>query len=256
MNIKEKIVDEELAGLGIEFGALHNPVPYNASTSKILYADRLTREDAINNFPELEDTASKIIETDIIFDLDRDSMSVLKGKNPDFIVANHVIEHLVNPIRFLKEVSDLLPDNGKMLLTVPDKNFTHDINRNLTRYRHLVFEYLVGTRRLANHHIRDYLKNKLPVDNVHPKTVEYFNKNGLPLSYYSGNKIPLNIVSRRKLYNYHRQRSIHVHVWDRDSFTHFIRLANRHFKLGFDVSDRSSDESPGEAIYLLQKRAN
>ena len=36
--------------------------------------------DAIKAFPELEDVANKIVETDIIVDLDRDSLSFIKGK--------------------------------------------------------------------------------------------------------------------------------------------------------------------------------
>ena len=251
MKTKEKIVYDELQGTGIEFGALHNPVPFNTTTSKVLYADRLSRNQAISAFPELQDVADQIVESDIIFNLDKDSMAGLKKYKPDFIVANHVIEHLVNPIRFLKETSALLPKDGKMLLTVPDKNYTHDINRKLTRYRHLAVEYLLGTRKLSNRHIRDYLKNKLPVESIHPRTVEYFEKHNLPLSYYSGNKLPLNPFSRHRLYHYHRLRSIHVHVWSHDSFSHFLRLANKNFKLGFELLNRS--DAPGEAVFVLQK---
>ncbi|MEO0369575.1 MAG: hypothetical protein AAF197_12470, partial [Pseudomonadota bacterium] len=80
-----------------------------------------------------------------------------------------------------------------------------------------------------------------------------FEANGLPLSYYEGNQIPWNPILKNRLYEYHRMRSIHVHVWNHDSFNHFLRMSNSHFKLGFDISDRSSAESPGEAIYVLQK---
>lgn len=252
MNKQELI--NKLVGKGVELGALHNPVEINSEHATVIYADKLKRMDAIKAFPELEDVANKIVETDIIVDLDRDSLSFIKGKHLDFVIANHVIEHLVNPIRFLKVINDNLKEGGLLLLTVPNKDYTLDVNRQLTRFRHLVIEYLLMTKHLSNKHITDYLKNKLPVENVHPRIKEFFEQNGLPLSYYDGNKIPLNPISRNKLYQYHRDRSIHVHVWNRHSFDVFLNKTIKLFKLNLQVENYLPSEiSQGEMIYLLKK---
>ncbi len=251
---KNELALKKLKGRGVEFGALHNPVQIDTKKASVVYADKLNKQDAIAAFPEIEDVANDIVETDLIVDLDRDSLAFIREKDVDFVIANHVIEHLVNPISFLKRISDNLKPGGALFLTVPNKDHTHDKNRKLTRYRSLISKYYLRTKRLSNERIRDYLKFKSPVTEIHPRTVEYFENNGLPLSYYDGNKIPLNPIARSKLYDYHRQRSIHVHVWNRETFDFFLRRTIDLFKLKFEIEEAlPSDVSPGEMIYLLRK---
>jgi len=251
---KDELALTHLSGKGVEFGALHNPVKVDPQKATVIYADKLKRAEAIAAFPEIEDVAPHIVETDITVDLDRDSLSFIHEQQLDFVVANHVIEHLVNPIRFLKLLSDNLKTDGLVFLTVPNMRFTHDRNRKLTRYKTLLIKYYLGVKRLSNERIRDYLKYKLPVDDIHPRTVEFFENNNLPLSYYDGNKIPMNPFSRHRLYGYHRSRSIHVHVWDRNSFDFFLRRTIDLLKLDFSIDYYAPAEvSEGEMIYLLRK---
>ncbi len=251
---KDQLAVQFLCGKGVEFGALHNPVPLNEDKASVQYADKLFKHQAIEAFPELEDVAENIVETDFIVDLDRDSLSVIKEQDFDFVIANHVIEHLVNPISFLKRVHDNLKTDGLFLLTVPNMEYTHDSNRKLSRYKVLLLKYYLGVKRLSNSRIRDYLNNKHEVENVHPKTREYFIKHNLPLSYYEGNTIPLNPISRRKLFNYHRGRSIHVHVWNRETFDFFLRRTIDVLKLNFSIEHQASAaDSHGEMVYLLKK---
>jgi SAM-dependent methyltransferase len=193
------------------------------------------------------------VESDLLIDIDSDDLSFIKSKKLDFVIANHVIEHVVNPIRFLKKISDNLDKGGLIFLTVPNMEYTHDINRAFTRYSHLRAEFYLNTKRLSNRHIKDYLKNKLPVENIHPRTKEYFLNNNLPLSYYDGNTLPLNPFTRMRLYSYHRNRSIHVHVWSRASFDFFLRRSIDLFKLNFTIKHSlPTESSPGEMIYLLE----
>ena len=251
---KDELAIKFLSGNGIEFGALHNPVPLDHAKAKVKYADKLYKEQAIEAFPELEDVALNIVETDFIVDLDRDQLTLIQNQNFDFVIANHVIEHLVNPIYFLKRISDNLKKDGLFLLTVPNMEFTHDSNRRLTRYKEVLLKYYLNVKTLSNSRIRDYLKHKHEVENVHPKTREYFIKHKLPLSYYEGNKIPLNPISRHKLFNYHRGRSIHVHVWNRESFDFFLRRTIDILKLDFAIEHyASAGDSHGEMVYLLKK---
>ncbi|MFT5655855.1 MAG: hypothetical protein ACI9XU_001580, partial [Arenicella sp.] len=56
----QAILDATFKGNGLEFGALHNPVKIN-NDSKIIYADRLSRADAIKNFPELVSHGDNIV---------------------------------------------------------------------------------------------------------------------------------------------------------------------------------------------------
>lgn len=253
---KNELAMNYLKGNGVELGALHNPMVTNKELSNVVYADKLPREEAIIAFPELESVENDIVETDLIVDLDQDSLTFLAEREFDFVIANHVIEHLVNPIIFLEKLNANMKAGALLFLTVPNKDYTHDVNRKLTRYSHLRIERFLKTKRLSNSHVRDYLKNKLPVENVHPQTVKYFEKHGLPLSYYNGNKIPLNPLKRRKLFGYQRSRSIHVHVWNRETFDFFLRRSIDLYSLKFSIVEYlPAESSPGEMIYLLKKES-
>ena len=254
MDIKSQISIKYLKGTGLELGPLNNPLPMSAENAKVLYADRLPKSEALQLFPELRDIADSLIDADLLIDFDTDPLTVIRDKQLDFVIANHVIEHLVNPIQFLKNVSDNLKLGGRFFLTVPDKDFTFDRKRKLTTSEHLWKEYAAKVSTLSNAHIKEFLINKEAVAEIHPEVEKYFINNGLPLSYYQGNKIPLNPIKRRRLYNFHRQRSIHVHVWNSASFDSFLAEVNEKLQLSFHkIDSHTPGDVVGEMIYLLEK---
>lgn len=59
----------------------------------------------------------------------------------DFIVANHVMEHIVDPIAWLKMLSEFLNPGGHLLLTLPDKKYSFDRFRDDTNISHLLLDY-------------------------------------------------------------------------------------------------------------------
>jgi len=254
MGTKNKVAWDHLVGKGIELGALNNPLPVDPDKASVEYADRLPKVDALRLFPELESIADSIIDADVIMDLDTDDLSAIGEGDYDFVIANHVIEHVVNPIRFLENVSQHLKPGGLFFLTVPDKRYTFDRDRQLTTNEHLWGEYQRGVTTLSNDHIKDFLLHKEPVNEIHPAVEKYFRDNGLPLSYYNGNKLPWNPIKRKRLYEFHRSRSIHVHVWDRASFDSLLDFSiaktNLHFQL---VETHNPEQITGEMVYLLKR---
>ncbi len=255
MDTKTSISYRSLRGRGVEFGALQNPLSVNADVARVLYADRLSKRQALELFPELEEHRGRIVEPDILFDADRDDFADLHAHEFDFFIANHFIEHLVNPIRFLQGLSDVMKPGALLFLTVPEKEHTFDRLRELTSNQHLWNDYENEEKDLCNAHIREFLRNKEPVNNVHPAIVKYFEDNRLPLSYYNGNRLPLNPFTRRRLYRFHRERSIHVHVWNRTTFDDFLTWINERLNLEFEIENCDADDSgSGEMIYLLRKR--
>ncbi len=255
MDYKTSLSNRKLRGKGVEFGALQNPLAVDASAAVVLYADRLSKQQALDLFPELAEARERIVEPDIIFDANTDDFVVLKDYEFDFFIANHFIEHLVNPIRFLKGVSDAMKPGSLLFLTVPDKEHTFDRNRELTTNQHLWRDFETKKKTLCNAHIREFLRNKEPVENVHPAVVRYFKEHRLPLSYYNGNRLPINPFTRRRLYEFHRERSIHVHVWNRTTFDDFLKWTNDRLALGFEIRCLDAPNTcHGELIYLLRKR--
>jgi len=63
-------------------------------------------------------------------------------KKYDFIVTSHVIEHIANPIKAIKNWSDsLLNENGYILSIIPHYSFCFDRKRPLTTIEHLISDY-------------------------------------------------------------------------------------------------------------------
>ncbi len=254
MTIKENLALAHLVGRGIEFGALNNPLPVDGSRAKTLFADRLSKSQALNLFPELRDIADSIIEPDIIVDFnDSNALNSLASEAFDFLIANHFIEHLVNPIQFLEGCSQILQPGGILFLTIPDKDQTFDRNRELTSNAHLWRDYRRGETKVSSFHIREFL-NSIPA-HIPPEVIlDHFRENNLPVEYYDEMKLPLNPFKRRRLFNWHRERSIHVHVWNRSSFDDFLIWVNEKLDLGFSVMPSHTPEDVvGEMIYVLKK---
>ncbi len=243
--IRKQYAEKYLQGKGVEFGALHNPL-YTPENSQVLYVDRFTKKELLGRFPELKDHAASIVSTDITLDLDRSDFSTLIKHDFQFYIANHVIEHLINPIRFLKRIHDVMGKKAILYLSVPDKNFTFDKNRQLTSFEHLWHESKKDTIKLSTEHLNDFILN-ITKDHVEPGRKKRM--------YFADDKLPLNWLRKRKIHTLHRKRSIHVHVWDRSSFDLFLKNTIEKLNLQFTVIDSNISDigQQDEMIYIIQK---
>ena len=173
MGIKEQLAYDYLVGNGIEFGALTNPMRLDQGKTSVRYADRLSKAGAINLFPELQDVADSIVDSEILIDFNQDDFTSLNENDFDFLIANHFIEHLVNPIRFLEVISCAMKPKALLFLTVPDKDFTFDSKRALTSNEHLWNDYLNHETEISDSHIKDFLLHKAIVTKPHLEIVHY-----------------------------------------------------------------------------------
>jgi hypothetical protein len=232
--IREKLSYQYLAGKGIEFGALHNPLPVNIENAHVVYADRLTKLQAIELFPEFKKGSDPfIIEPELIIDFDKDDISFLFEYDFDFFIANHFVEHIANPMRFLRDISLIMKTGSILFLSVPNKEMTFDKNRELTTNEHLLQDYLNNETNISDEHIEDSLFNKEDRNEMLPATSS----------------------ERKDLFEKHRERSIHVHVWDRSSFDNFLNWSNNKLDLRLEVmKTHDPDSILHEMIYLLRKQ--
>lgn len=184
-----------LSGHGIEIGALHQPaaIPEHCH---IEYCDAASREEAAALFPELD--INSLVPVTYISDLDTQGLSIFEENRFDFVILNHVIEHVANPIKVVEELFRVTKPQGIVVLSAPDKEFCFDKKRALTPYEHVLEEYKNNVTEVTEEHYIDFLKG------VHPHVFN-FSKEDLQ------NNIDM-VRNRRE----------HAHVWDSASFTEFM----------------------------------
>jgi SAM-dependent methyltransferase len=62
----------------------------------------------------------------------------------DYVIANHVIEHVDNPVQWVIDLARLLRPDGVLFLAVPDKKYNFDRYRTDTTLSHLLCDYFRG----------------------------------------------------------------------------------------------------------------
>jgi len=185
-----------LHGTGLEIGGLNSPLPVPGA--RILYSDILTPEEIDRMYP-----GSK--HPDIISD--SESFPDTESASFDFIIANHVIEHVTDPIRALTEWHRLLKPDGILFLAVPDKRFTFDRDRQRTPLQHLVDDNTstLGVKDLNFDHLKDWATH---VERLDPDSQEW--KDWVDNQYQHG-------------------YSVHNHVWQIEDLLELLgHLAEKH----------------------------
>jgi SAM-dependent methyltransferase len=185
-----------LKGRGAEVGALNNPswVPAGCQVS---YFDCASVEEALAAFPEL--SAADLVAVDHIGNLDRgDLAQAFPHQDLDFIIANHVIEHVANPLRLLEQLFTVVRVGGYVVLSAPDKEFTFDKPRELTPFEHVFEEYQRGVETVDRAHYEAFVRAVLP-DRLEPGDKNL-------------DALIAHVASRRE----------HAHVWTATTFREFV----------------------------------
>ncbi len=226
LNKRRSELLEMLQGKGIEIGALQSPVI--AEHLEVQYVDRYSRDQLINEYPELK--AEEVVEVHILDDAE--TLASIDDESQDFVIANHVIEHMRDPIGALLNWSRVLRTGGRIFLAAPDKRFTFDEQRKLTSWQHLVDDHRSPSRDRDFEAFQDFAREVSckkyglrPVEESEDLAQELFEKD----------------------------YSIHYHVWDFRSFRKFLRLASKKiddWKLGVIATMPTKGK---EFIFVLEK---
>lgn len=192
-----------LTGKGIEIGALHNPLPV-PPTADVQYVDRMRSEDLRRHYPELANET--LAPVSIIGDAH--DLSAIPDGSLDFVIANHLVEHLDNPIRGLKEMVRVLRPGGILYIALPEPRVSFDRFRELTPVAHIVDEYRRGPDSNREDHFRDWVYNV----EAHVDGMPRLGDNG------KADRV-------RELMDL--DYSIHFHVWRPDTFLEFLVAACR-----------------------------
>ncbi len=187
-----------LKGHGLEIGAFHQPAPIPKHCT-IEYGDAQPREEIVKHFPELNLGAEAFVKVHHICDLDKHGLSIFKPEKFDFVILNHVIEHVANPIFVISELFRVTKPGGHLVISAPDKRFTFDASRDLTPFEHLLEEYQNQVKEVTEEHYLDFLRG------VHPELFQ------------------LEPKQFQECLNGAKKRREHAHVWDSKSFTEFMQ---------------------------------
>ncbi|MCB1144236.1 MAG: methyltransferase domain-containing protein [Leptospiraceae bacterium] len=213
-----------LKGNGIEVGALHNPLNYDRTKATVRYVDRMSVQDLRAQYPELNDLP--LVNVDIIDNGEK--LFTIENDSQDFIIANHMLEHCVNPISTIENFMHKLKMGGVLYLAIPDKRFTFDKNRNLTDFQHLLNDYKNADSESQLHHFKEWVKY---CGNNEDKDDDFIEKEAL----------------KTQEVNY----SIHFHVWDDQSYLNFLVETQKFLKNSFSISFFAQNED--EIISVLKK---
>jgi len=141
----------KLRGRGLELGALHRPMVKHGGMN-VDYVDRLTLDEQRRHYPEL--SAVALVSPDIIDDAE--TLARVEDGEYDFLIAAHVIEHMRDPLKALRNWFRVLRRDGLLYLVVPDKRYTFDRNRPRTTLDHLVQDFRDPSEDRDRQHYLEY----------------------------------------------------------------------------------------------------
>ena len=214
-----------LRGSGIEIGALQNPLELRPD-SHIRYADRLTVAEARAHYPELDRMA--LVTPAII--CDAASLTPVADRSVDFVIANHVLEHLTDPLSAIQEWLRVVRPGGHAYVAVPDHANPLDRLRPITPPDHLIADF-------------EMRRQRLDLDRAHYS--EWVASTRPALSAEQRAEVEAGLLSTHY--------AIHFHTFSRETFAQLMEQATSRFSADLIESRRGSAGEMTEYIAILRK---
>lgn len=220
LHVRDFLAVQYLHGSGIEVGALDKPLRVPEGV-RVRYVDSYPAGELRKRYgPELEGAATEV---DIV--ADATTLDGIADGTQSFVIANHVFEHLENPLLALRNFLRVTRENGIVFLAIPDRRYTFDVRRPATPFEHLLSEYEGGAGANREAHYREWIA--LVENDPDP-----------------GGK-------RLRFLRDEAQYSIHFHVWSEyelfDLFTRVRQLES------FDFEIECFKANGNESIFILRK---
>lgn len=137
-----------LTGRGIEIGAFDKPLPV-APGVLVRYVDRFTTEQLRQMYPQFNAVPVDIVD-------EGETLSAIESDSQDFLIASHFLEHCQNPIGAIANMLRVVRVGGRILLVIPDKDYTFDVVRDRTPFAHLLRDYAEGPSVSQREHCEEW----------------------------------------------------------------------------------------------------
>ena len=217
---REDLARRYIRGSGLEIGALHAPLRV-PPPAEVAYVDLVPLEGLRERYSILTDRP--FVVPSVIDDCAR--LDSVADESADFVIANHVFEHIEDPIAALHTWLRVVRPGGVIFLAVPDKRRTFDCDRPSTSIEHLERDHAEGPEWSRSGHYREYaeLAERVPAEDVDRRAAEMEAENF----------------------------DIHFHVWDRgELLALLVHLAEAH-EPRFDVE--AVQANGPETLVVLRK---
>jgi SAM-dependent methyltransferase len=208
-----------IRGKGIEFGALNAPLPV-ANDVSVQYADRYSNEFMLGRhkgkLPELKP---------LTYITSLETCEGIADGSQDFIIANHVVEHLENPIMAIESMLRILKIGGILFMALPDRRYTFDFDRPLTTFQHVRDDYQNGSLRSRQGHYLEVAQTLYSLSGSDAVAfAEKLEKEGL---------------------------DTHFHVWEQHTAMDMILRLKSELDFPFEILVNST--FPVETLFVLRK---
>lgn len=198
------------------------PAPY---ATAVLYSDVLTPAQIDAMYPGGK-------HPDIISDSEH--FPTVPSESFDFVVANHVLEHVTDVLAALGEWHRLLRTGGALLLSVPDKRYTFDCHRKRTPLEHLVEDHNSGLLPVQRNecHLLDWAEH---VEGLKPGSPEF---------------VAWTTDQKRMGY------SVHNHVWILQDVLRIVQYLSNQLDVHFALVKWNDTSILGNEFTLLLRKVN
>lgn len=146
----------------LEIGALCSPF-FHKSETDVVYVDHVDTEALREKYRFGHGIdVNQIVQVDAVWGAN--TLLECAGRQVDYVIASHVVEHVPDLITWLKELRAVLKPGGQIRLVVPDKRFTFDYVRRETALQDLIDAYARRARRPLPANIFDHVAYARHVD--------------------------------------------------------------------------------------------
>lgn len=197
------------AMVGLEMGPLDRPI-LSKKHGEVMYVDHASGVDLRRKYegtPEPLIYFDKIVDIDYVWADGELSDVIGDGVKFDYCLSSHVMEHVPNPIWWLKSISGIIKSGGVVALVLPEQSKSFDYRRTATSPSDLIEAYVLDLRRPSTKQIFDHLAFA---------SLYHLKDQNLPL--YDTEKLNSALATAKKVYEDGRYFDVHCNVFSVDSF--------------------------------------